>query len=99
MQKLNGYELLEMVREVNSYDGSLDEYCYYNMDELDELFYGTKPSDILNMVVGEFNIFHEYFIINVLGHLVSFREYEVYEELEQDQDYILEVYKEIKEFL
>ena len=99
MKKLNGYELLELVREVNSYDGSLEEYYYYSMDELDGLFCDTKPSDLLNMVAGEFNIFDDYFTIDVYGHLVSYCEYEVYEELEQDQGYILEVYKEIKEFL
>ena len=99
MQKLNGYELLEMVREVNSYDGSLEEYSYYNMDELDELFYGTKPSDLLNMVAGEFNIFDDYFTIDVYGHLVSYRKYEVLDELEQDHDYILEVYEGVKDFL
>ena len=99
MKKLNGYELLEMVREVNSYDASLEEYNYYYMDELDDIFYDTKPSDILNLVADGFSVYADYFKFDGLGHIESYHEYELLEELEEDHDYILEVYEGIKEFL
>ena len=47
---------MELVREVNFWDSSLDYLNVYYMDELDELLDGLTPTEILNkMHFGKFN--------------------------------------------
>ena len=37
----------DCIEELDSYNGYLGDYCYYSMDELDELYNGTEPSELL----------------------------------------------------
>lgn len=91
-------QLAEMVREVNGYDGSLENYEYREMEELNELLYGVEPTEILRMAhFGEFNWNDEYFQINVYGNLDSYRELQVTIELEDNQDEIIAHYNELVE--
>ena len=47
---------IELVREINNYDGSLDYLDVYYMEDLDELLDGLSPTEILNkMHFGNFN--------------------------------------------
>ena len=42
-------QLAEMVQEVNSWDGSLEEFEYYEMEQINDLFHGVEPLEILRM--------------------------------------------------
>ena len=37
----------DCIEELDSYNGYLGDYRYFSMDELDELYNGTEPSEIL----------------------------------------------------
>ena len=37
----------DCIEELDSYNGYLGDYRYYSMDELDELYNGTEPSELL----------------------------------------------------
>lgn len=98
MKKYNAEQLEEMVFEVNNWNGSLEDYNFYDMEELDELFADVEPSELLGMVQGgNFNIYDDYFKGNVYGWLESFNKAEVYETLKDNHDEIVECYFELVE--
>lgn len=98
MKKYNVEQLEEMVFEVNSWDGSLEHYNFYDMEELDELYHGVESSELLRMVQGgNFNIYDDYFKGNVYGWIDSFNKAEVHEKLEDNHDEIVERYNELVE--
>lgn len=80
----NGY-ITELHRlsgvELDAYNGYLGDDRYYTMDELDECFIGTEPSEILHRAFygydaetytyGQFNPNRDYFTYNGYGNLVS----------------------------
>src|SRR5699024_2740468 len=90
--------LQEMLQEVNSYDGSLDSYEYWDMEQLDDLFCDTKPTEILRMAhFGNFEWQDEMFKINGLGNLDSCSEYYFITELTDNEDEIVGRYNELVE--
>ena len=52
-----------------------DDYAYderlYNMDDLDELLEGKKPSELLSMADDDFKYTDDYFYFNAYGHVCS----------------------------
>lgn len=60
-------DLISIVRQVNSWNGSLEEYNFYDMDELDELFCGVKLADFLSKLAPNFNHGDEGFRDTVYG--------------------------------
>ena len=48
-------DLISIVRQVNSWNGSLEDYNFYDMDELDDLFCGVKPTDFLSKLASDFD--------------------------------------------
>lgn len=48
-------DLISIIRQVNSWNGSLEEYNFYDMDELDDLFCGVKLTDFLSKLAPNFN--------------------------------------------
>lgn len=48
-------ELLELVNSINSWNGDLESFRYFYMDELDDLFYGIKPTELLSKLADDFN--------------------------------------------
>ena len=60
-------EILDIISTVNSYDGSLETFHYYRMEELDELFCGVKPLDLLDMLAKDFDSTQELFHDSVYG--------------------------------
>lgn len=98
MKKYNVEQLREMVQEVNSWDGSLEEFEYYEMEQINELFHSVEPLEILRMAhFGEFIWSDEFFQVNAYGNLESFRELEVSIQLEVNHDEIVERYNELVE--
>jgi hypothetical protein len=48
-------ELLELVNSINSWNGELEDYRFFYMDELDDLFYGIKPTELLSKLADDFD--------------------------------------------
>ena len=48
-------DVISIVRQVNSWNGSLEEYNFYDMDELDDLFCGVSLRDFLSKLAPDFN--------------------------------------------
>ena len=82
----NPSEFEELIEELDDYDGCLGDERYYAMGELDELYAGTEPTEILRRAFfgydedtydaergehGEFNPNRDYFRFDGYGTLVS----------------------------
>ena len=48
-------ELLELVNSINSWCGELEEFRYFDMSELDDLFYGVTPTELLSKLADDFD--------------------------------------------
>lgn len=91
-------QLQEMLQEVNSYDGSLDSYEYWDMEQLDDLFHEVKPTEILRMAhFGDFNWNDDFFTVNAYGNLESINSFEFEKLVEDIQEEIIEHYDELVE--
>ena len=91
-------KLQEMAREVNGWDGSLGEFEYYEMEEINELFHGVEPLEILRMAhFGEFDWNDDYFQVNACGNLDSISENDFHGELIDNSKEIVERYNELVE--
>ena len=98
MKKYTVEQLKEMVQEVNSWDGSLGDYDYMEIEQINELFHSVEPLEILRMAhFGEFDWNDDYFIVNDCGNLDSINEFEFEELLKDNQAEITERYNELIE--
>ena len=98
MNKYTVEQLQEMVREVNGWDGSLEEFGYREMEQINELFHSVEPLEILRMAqFGEFNCNDDYFTINAYGNLESTSENDFHGELIDNSKEIVERYNELVE--
>ena len=96
MKKYTVEQLKEIVIEVTGWDGSLEEFDYMDMEELEEILNGLNPIEILRMSqFGNFNWNDDYFIINAYGNLDSVNEFRFEKMLEENHDEIVERYKEL----
>lgn len=83
--------LIDVVREINSWDGSLRQLDYLNMDEFDDILYGTQPIDLAFTIHnGNFNPNDDYFIFNEDGNLESESRSGVLEEMKDYIDDVIE---------
>lgn len=87
---LNDEEMLfDVVKEINSWDGSLRQLDYLNMDEFDDILYGTNPIDLAFKIHnGNFNPNDDYFKFDGYDNLKSESRFGVLEEM---KDYIEDV--------
>ena len=91
-------ELLEMVQEVNGYNGDLEYLDFYDMDCFNDLMNGLYPDDLARRIFhGDFNPNYEYFKFNGYGNLESLSEYEVEKKLLEYEEEIRNTYKELFE--
>lgn len=98
MNKYTTDKLIEMVREVNSWDGSLEEFEYYAMEQIDDLLHGVEPLEILRMAhFGNFEWQDEMLKINDYGNLDSCSEDYFITELADNENEIVERYNELVE--
>lgn len=94
MKKYTVEQLEEMVREVNGWNGSLEEYDYMEMDILNDYLADVEPLEVLRMAqYGDFNLNDDYFVINVYRNLESVSNIEHNEILENGYDEIVEAYE------
>lgn len=97
MNKYTVEQLQEMVREVNSWDGSLEEFEYEEMEFLNYSF-DVEPLELLRMAhFGNFNWNDDYFTVNVYGNLDSINEFEFEKELIDNSKEIIMVYNDLVE--
>ena len=91
-------ELLEMVQEVNSYNGDLEYLEFYDMECFNELMNGLEPDELARRIFfGDFNPNHDYFEFNGYGNLESLSVYDVEKELLDYEEEIRSTYKELFE--
>ena len=91
-------ELLEMVQEVNGYNGALEYLEFFDMECFNELMCGSYPDELARRIFhGDFNPNHEYFEFNGYGNLVSLSDYELERELLDYEEEIRSTYKELFE--
>lgn len=78
----NDEELLNIVNEVNSYNGSLDFLAYWENDEdFFNTFFSDNPMEVARATFyGDYKYFDPYVRFNGDGNLESFDEYELIEE-------------------
>lgn len=68
---------MQLVNEVNNYDGSLMDFNFQPMGMFDEVMTGYSPMDlVLKLYYGEFNPNDEYFDFDGLGNIASFTAWE-----------------------
>ena len=83
LEELGTDELLSLCREINSYDGNLDQFDIFEMDEFDEMLDGKTPTEIVNSIrYGGFASTDEYFRFNGYGNIESLSYADIEEELD-----------------
>lgn len=60
-------DILNLVDSVNTWSGDLESFRYYRMEDLNELFYGIKPLDLLDKLASDFDSTKEFFKDDVYG--------------------------------
>lgn len=90
-------EKLEMLSQVNGYDGSFDDLDYReNDEEFFEVYYGSRPYELARAVsYGEYDFTDPYVKINDYGNIESIHEYELEEMIDDQFDEISEAFVEL----
>ena len=85
-----------MVNEINSWDGSLENLAYYEMDQFNELMSGHDPEFIAHRIFfGNFNPTHDYFRFDGYGNIETISNWELERVMEDWADDIVIAYKEL----
>lgn len=91
-------DLEYMVRECNSWDGSLEDYCYEINDEDFFNVYFTEPMEAVRAVCfGEYRYSDDYVRFDVYRNLKSVSKWGFNDELTAGKDEIVERYAELLE--
>ncbi len=96
---LNNIEVLkDVVRELNSWDGSLDYLDFYENDEyfFNDMFKSADEA-VRAVCYGDYNYNDDYVRFNAYGNLESFNDYDYEEELKSYIDEIIERLEEEKD--
>lgn len=89
--------LMEIVNEINSYDGSLDWLEFYeNDDDFIENMFQTKRDAVRAVYFGNYNYADDFVKFNGYGNLESYSEYQVIEEMKSYIDDIIDRLFELK---
>ena len=59
--------LVEICEELDSWNGFLGDDRCYNMCDIDDLLYGEKPSEIIDMITSDFDSSCDYFYFSMYG--------------------------------
>lgn len=65
--KNNDELLVDVVNELDSWNGYADGFRAYGMEELDDLHHGISLSDFLSRVTSDFNLNDNYFYYSIYG--------------------------------
>ena len=90
-------ELMEMVREVNSWDGSLSQYDYWvNDEEFFNTFYEGRPMEAVQAAYyGDYQYHDEYVRMDGAENLVSASDWALEAELLENAEEIAGVYVDL----
>ena len=59
--------LVDLVNELDSWDGFADTFRAYPMDEIDDICYGMKPSELIDKMTSDFCSTDDYFYFSIYG--------------------------------
>lgn len=91
-------KLMEMVQEINAYNGSMEDLELYEMDMFDEIMESFEPMDIaLKTLYGNFNPNDDYFRFDGYANLESLSELDVENELLDYENEIIDEHTRIEE--
>lgn len=90
---------LNLVLDINSYDGSLEHlYFQYNDEEFFNTYFENKPMEAVRATTyGNYNYMDEYVIFNGYGNLDSYNSYQVENEIDESIGEIVERLIELKD--
>lgn len=91
----NEEELLNIVQEINNYNGSLDHLNFYENDEefFNTFFYNDPMRVAMLISYGDYKYHNDYVRFNGSGNLESFDRYELIQELKYYIDDIIDSLK------
>lgn len=97
--KNNVDTIKELVGECNSWDGSLEDYCYYENDEdfFQTFFYNKVNEAVRATYYGDYNYMDDYVRFNAYGNLDSCSEYQLERELQDGVEEIFDRWLELYE--
>lgn len=88
---LENEDLFQLVGEINSWDGSLDDMRYYeNDEEFFEISFNNGLEIARAITYGDYHYMDEYVKFNAYGNLVSNTEYGIRQEMEENIDEIVD---------
>lgn len=92
----NEGELMNIVQEINCYNGSLDHLNFYENDEefFNTFFYNDPMRVAMLISYGDYKYHNDYVRFNGSGNLESFDRYELIQELKYYIDDIIESLKQ-----
>lgn len=82
-------DIIQLVRQVNSWDGSLEDYYFFDMDELDELYGQMKLTDFLSKLAPDFNYSDDGFRDTIYG-IESCSIHDVADDIKDNIDEVVE---------
>lgn len=82
-------DIIQLVRQVNSWDGSLEDYYFFDMDELDELYGEMKLTDFLSKLAPDFNYSDDGFRDTIYG-IESCSIHDVADDIKDNIDEVVE---------
>lgn len=74
LNDMSDVDLIDLVRDINSYSGEYEPWTFYSMDELDDIFYNISPTELIGMiqdVYSGFSTCDDYFYFDDIGVLQS----------------------------
>ena len=83
-------ELIQLVDMLDSYSG-MDGLAAYNMDDMDEIMYGKRPSEVALLIFygNGFNPINDYFRFDGCGNLESFDKEDYIQEIKDCMDDVI----------
>ena len=89
---LENVDLLQLVQEMNSWNGSFEDLCYYENDEyfFNTFFEGNPLEAVRSSFYGNYSYADEYVTFDQLGNLKSNSEWGIAEELKDNIDDIID---------
>lgn len=101
-ENILGMELsdkMDLVNEINGYDGSLENlYFQENDEEFFNAYFENKPMEAVRATTyGDYNYTDEYVIFNAYGNLDTYSEYSVENEINGSIDEVVERLIDLKD--
>lgn len=99
VEELDTTTLIEMVRDINNWDGSFEDLDYWSNDDdfFEELYDGRISELVRALSFGSYNYMDEYVKINTYGNIESATTLEFKNKVNKQHEEIIERYLELME--